>query len=97
MAASEEKVSVRLLRAELESWRPFVEALRFEDRQIARAMMERCTRYAEAIEASGKQYLTEPFFLSVLLMQEKQVAGFEAELERLREEVEAWKRSRAGS
>ena|SRR5208282_1884570 len=97
MVVSEEKVSVRLLKAELESWRPFVEALRFEDRQVAREMMERCTRYAEAIEASGKEYLTEPFFLSVLLTQEKQVAGFEAELEKLRGEVEAWKRSKAGS
>ena len=30
------------------------------------------TRDVEAIEASGKEYLTEPFFLSVLLVQEKQ-------------------------
>jgi len=97
MTVSEEKVSVRLLKAELESWRPFVEALRFEDRQVARDMMERCTRYVEAMEASGKEYFTEPFFLSVLLTQEKQVAGFEAEFERLRGEVEAWKRSKAGS
>jgi len=37
--AVEEKVSVRLLKEELESWRPFVEALRFEDRQVARDMM----------------------------------------------------------
>jgi hypothetical protein len=97
MVASEEKVSVRLLKAELKSWRPFVEALRFEDRQVARDMMERCTRYVEAIEASGKKYLVEPFFLSILLTQERQVAAFEAELEKLRGEVEAWKRSKAGS
>jgi hypothetical protein len=95
--SDEERVSVRLLREELESWRPFVEALRFEDRQVARDMMERCTRYVEAIEASGKEYLTEPFFLSVLLVQERQIRVFEAELKRLRGEAEAWKRSRAGS
>jgi hypothetical protein len=94
---AEEKVSVRLLKDELENWRPFVEALRFEDRQVAREMMERCIRYVEAIEASGKEYLTEPFFLTVLLAQERQIAAFEADLERLRGEVEAWKLSKAGS
>jgi hypothetical protein len=93
----EEKVSVRLLKQELESWRPFVEALRFEDRQVARDMMEGCTRYVEAIEASGKEYLTEPFFLTVLLAQERQIAALEADFERLRGEVEAWKLSKAGS
>ena len=48
--ASEEKVRIRLLKEELEGWRPFIEALRFEDRQVAREMMESCWRYAEAIE-----------------------------------------------
>jgi hypothetical protein len=95
--SGEERVCVRLLREELESWRPFVEALRFEDRQVARDVMERCSRYVEAIEASGKQYLTEPFFLSVILVQERQIRAFEAELERLRGETGTWKRSKAGS
>ncbi len=94
---SEESISIRLLKQELESWRPFIEALRFEDRQVARDMMEKCTRYVEAIETSGKEYLTEPFFLTVLLMQERQLRAFEAEFNKLRAEVESWKRSKAGS
>jgi len=92
----EEKVNVRLFKEELESWRPFIEALRFEDRQVAREMMESCWRYLEAVEQSGKDYLTEPFFLTVLLMQERRLRGFEGELEKLKGEVEAWK-SRVGS
>ncbi len=92
----EEKVNVRLFKEELESWRPFIEALRFEDRQVAREMMESCWRYLESVEQSGKDYLTEPFFLTVLLMQERRIKGFEGELEKLKAEVEAWK-SRAGS
>jgi hypothetical protein len=92
----EEKVNVRLFKEELESWRPFIEALRFEDRQVAREMMESCWRYLEAVEQSGKDYLTEPFFLTVLLMQERRIRGFEGELQKLKAEVEAWK-SRAGS
>jgi len=91
-----ERVSVKLLREELASWRPFVEALRLEDRQVARQMTEACWRYIESIEASGKEYLSEPFFLTILLMQERRIRGFEAELERLRSEVEAWK-SKDGS
>ena len=94
--ASEERVTIRLLRQELESWRPFVEALRLEDRQVARAMMENCWRYAEAIEASGKDYLTEPFFLALLLAQERKIRSAETLLEQLRAEVEDWK-SKAGS
>ena len=94
--AVEERVSVRLLREELESWRPFIEALRLEDRRVAREMTESCWRYLEAIEQSGKEYLTEPFFLTVLIVQEKRLRGFEAEFEKLRGEVEAW-RSKAGS
>jgi len=93
---SEEKVSIRLLKEELESWRPFIDALRLEDRQVAREMLESCWRYVEAIEQSGKDYLTEPFFLTVLLMQERRLRGFESEFESLKAEVEAWK-SKAGS
>ena len=94
--AGEDKVTIRLLKEELEGWRPFVEALRFEDRQVAREMMESCWRYAEAVEQSGKEFLTEPFFLTVLLAQEKRLKEFEAEFETLKAEVEAWK-SKAGS
>ena len=94
--ASEEKVRIRLLKEELEGWRPFIEALRFEDRQVAREMMESCWRYAEAIEQSGKDYLTEPFFLTIMLMQERRLRGFETEFEKLKGEVETWK-SKAGS
>ena len=94
--AAEDKVTIRLLKEELEGWRPFLEALRFEDRQVAREMMESCWRYVEAVEQSGKEFLTEPFFLTVLLAQEKRLKEFEAEFERLKGEVAAWK-SRAGS
>jgi len=96
MSANEERVSVRLLRQELESWRPFIEALRFEDRQVARQMMESCWRYVEAIEASGKDYVTEPFFLTLLLVQERRLRALEDEFEKLRSEAGSW-RPKAGS
>jgi hypothetical protein len=85
-----ERVSVKLLRQELESWRPFVEALRFEDRQVARQMMESCWRYIEAIEASGKDYVTEPFFLTLLTVQERRLRTLELEFEKMEGEVRSW-------
>ena len=93
--ACEDKITIRLLKEELEGWRPFVEALRFEDRQVARELMESCWRYVEAVEQSGKEFLTEPFFLTVLLAQEKRLKEFDTEFETLKGEAEAWK-SRAG-
>ena len=96
----EERISVKLLRQELESWRPFVEALRFEDRQVAMRMMESCWRYIEAIEASGKDCVTEPFFLTLLIVQERRLRALELEFEKVEGEVSSWttsKEKRAGS
>ena len=92
----EERAAIRLLKKELERWRPFIEALRLEDRRVARDMTESCWSYIEAIEQSGKECPTEPFFLTVLLAQEKRLRAFETEFERLRGEVKAWE-SKVGS
>jgi hypothetical protein len=90
----QQQPTVRLLRQELNSWIGFIDALRGDDRAVAHEMMERCTRYVEAIEQSGKFYLTEPFFLSILLDQARQIRAFEVEMQRVREEVEVWKKGR---
>jgi hypothetical protein len=90
-----EQPTVRLLRQELESWKGFIEALRGDDRVVAQEMMDACLKYVEAIEQSGKDYLTEPFFLSILLDQAKKVRAFEKEMGRVLEEVETWKRTEA--
>lgn len=91
----DEQPTVRLLRQELESWKGFIEALKGDDKVVAQEMMDACLKYVEAIEQSGKFYLTEPFFLSILLDQQKKIRAFEGELERMRAEVEAWKGSRS--
>lgn len=85
----------KLLKDEIESWKPFVDALRAEDRAIAKELIERCWRYAPAIESSKKKYLVEPFFLAILLIQEKRIGWLESELKLLREEIDVWK-SKAG-
>lgn len=85
-----------LLKGEIESWKPFIDAMRAEDRAIAKELMEECWRYSSAIESSRKKYLVEPFFLTILLTQEKRIRWLESELKLLREEIDVWK-SKAGS
>lgn len=85
----------KLLSAEVESWKPFLDALRAEDREVARRMIQRSYRFAAAVELSRKRYVVEPFFLSIMVAQEEQISWLESELASLREEIEAWKK-RAG-
>jgi len=90
------ETTIRLLRRELDSWRPFLEALRQDERFAFRSLLEKVWKYAEAIERSGKTYLVEPFFLAILLTQEERIEFLEDEMAKLRSEVEAWK-AKAGS
>jgi len=85
----------RLLKDEIESWKPFIDALRAEERAIVKDLIEQCWRYASAIESSKKKYLVEPFFLTILLIQEKRIRFLESGLKLLREEINVWK-SKAG-
>ena len=87
-------VTVRLLKSELAGWDHFIDALRADDKVVARAMIDRCMKFVEAIEQSGKEWLDQPFFLSILLAQEKQIRAFEGELETMRGVVDAWKTQR---
>jgi uncharacterized small protein (DUF1192 family) len=96
MASADTDVVVRLLKKELDSWRPFLDALREDDKEVGRKLLARVWKYEEAVESSGKPYLVEPFFISVLLVQEERITALESELERLGKELEAWKQ-RAGS
>lgn len=87
--------TTNLLKDEIESWKPFTDALRAEDREMLKDLIEECWRYASAIESSKKKYLVEPFFLTILLILEKKVRLLESELKVLREEIDLW-RSKAG-
>ncbi|MBI2127024.1 MAG: hypothetical protein HYU02_06920 [Thaumarchaeota archaeon] len=55
--------------------------------------MERCWRYVSAIESSKREYLVEPFFLTILIDHEKKIRWIEYELDRLREEIDVWKKA----
>lgn len=95
MPETDTQPTINLLKDEVESWKRFIDALRAEDRDIARPMFEGCWRFASAIESSKKKYLTEPLFLTILLNQEEKISWLESELKVLQEEVNVWK-SKAG-
>ena len=83
-----DKPDGHLLQEEIESWRPFANSLRSEERVIFKALIEKCWRYSKAIESSKKRYITEPFFLTVLLIQQRTIEWLQSQLDELRREVD---------
>lgn len=60
-------------------------ALRKDDRELWDEMIEEVRQsYAEAVEQSGKQLTAEPFFMALVLGQQKTIAWLKAELEELK-------------
>jgi hypothetical protein len=72
-ADNTESVSKRL-KHEIDSWRPYAEALRQQDREVFRDMMnEISSSYMEAIDMAERGYDTEALMMSILLKQQKTI------------------------
>ena len=72
------------LEEEIESWKGFPWALRKEDRKPWDAMIKEIREgYAEAIEHSEKEFTTEPFFMALLLAQQKTIKRLKGQLKAL--------------
>ncbi len=66
---------------EIESWRGFPWALRKEDLELWNAMIKEVKeRFGEAVEKSGKTFTTDPFFMVLLLVQQRMIKGLQDEL-----------------
>ena len=73
-----------LLDEEIESWKGFPWALRKEDLELWNAMVKEVREdFGEAIEKSGKTFATDPFFMSLLLAQQRMIRRLQDELRRL--------------
>jgi hypothetical protein len=69
---------------EIESWRGFLWALRKEDLELWKAMIgEVRDDFAEAVAKSGKPLTTDPFFMALLLAQQKMITQLQNELKSL--------------
>ena len=76
----------RRLKEEIDSWRPYAEALRKEDREIFREMLNSVSAsYGRAIELAGRGYDTEAVMMSILLNQQKTINWLSNFLKRLKE------------
>lgn len=96
MQETDTKRPTNSLKEEMDSWKPFTDALREDDRNTVRSLFDKVWRFADAIESSMKRYLVEPLFMAILITQEERIRWLESEVKKLREEVDAWK-SKAGS
>ncbi|MDE1852791.1 MAG: hypothetical protein KGI38_03465 [Thaumarchaeota archaeon] len=73
-----------LLDEEIESWEGFPWALRKEDRELWNAMVrEAWDDFGDAVEKSGKTFATDPFFMALLLAQQRTIRRLQGELKAL--------------
>jgi hypothetical protein len=80
----------RRLKQEIDSWRPYAEALRQDDREVFRDMMNEISAgYREAIDMAERGYDTEALMMSILLKQQKTINWLANLARRLQEEKKA--------
>jgi hypothetical protein len=59
---------------EIESWKAFADSLKSEEeKRMFLEMLEKCQKYALAINAKGKPFPTEPLIMALLLEQHKMI------------------------
>jgi hypothetical protein len=63
-----------ILTREIESWKAFVDSLKSEeDKELFLEMLQKCQKYALAINAKGKPFPTESLIMALLLEQQKMI------------------------
>jgi hypothetical protein len=73
-----------LLDEEVESWKGFPWALRKGDLELWNAMIKEVREdFGEAVERSGSTFTTDPFFMALLLAQQRMISRLRGELRRL--------------
>ena len=73
-----------LLDEEIESWKGFPWALRKEELELWNAMIKEARDdFGEAVEKSGKTFTTDPFFMALLLAQQRMIGLLQGELKKI--------------
>jgi hypothetical protein len=63
-----------ILTKEIESWKVFADSLKSqEDKKLFIQMLDKCQKYALAINAKGKPFPTESMIMALLLEQHKMI------------------------
>lgn len=89
ISSSSSSSSRSRLKQELDSWRPYVEALRQEDRQVFKDIMNAISAagYGGAIELAERGYDAEAVMMSILLNQQRTINWISNAVKRLGEKV----------
>jgi hypothetical protein len=56
---------------EIESWRPFGDALRADDRELYKQMMQRCCEYLPSMEVRAEPFPNDALFMGLIFLQHK--------------------------
>ena len=73
------------LEQEIQRWKGFEKALRSEDKEAFKALMDACRSYASAGSNATQPILFEPMILSILLSQQKKIARLEKTLDAIKQ------------
>lgn len=68
---------------EIESWRPFGEALRTEDRELYRQMMQQCCEYLPSMEVRAEPFPSESLFMGLIFLQHRMIEQLTRKVEKL--------------
>jgi hypothetical protein len=70
-----------ILTKEIESWKGFANNLKSDDdKKLFLDMLEKCQKYAVAINAKGRPFPTEPLIMALLLEQHKMINWLQKEI-----------------
>jgi hypothetical protein len=68
---------------EIDGWRPFGEALRAEDREIYRKMMQRVCEYLPSMEVNAEPFPNDSLFMGLVFLQHRMIEELSAKVEKL--------------
>ena len=68
---------------EIDSWRPFGEALRAEDRELYRKMMQRVCEYLPSMEVNAEPFPNDSLFMGLVFLQHRMIEELTAKVEKL--------------
>jgi hypothetical protein len=69
------------LKDEIDSWTPFLESLKFEDKELFKEMIQKSWDYADSVEVCSEEHTTETFLISLLVSQQKKINFLENQVE----------------
>ncbi len=68
---------------EIESWRPFGEALRAEERELYREMMQRVCEYLPSMEVNAEPFANDSLFMGLVFLQHRIIKELAERIEKL--------------